>query len=54
MKTKIAERCLDIVRRVVATGNPGGLGYVEEALRQVVDVNDMRVRLIKERYKLKS
>ena len=48
MKTKVANRCLDIIRIIVATQNIGGISMVEELLRQEVEKNDMRVRLTKE------
>ncbi len=42
MRNVIIERCLDIVRKVVATQNVGGMGYIEEALRLEKEKNNFR------------
>jgi len=47
MRKKIINRCLDIIRRVVATHNIGGLSYVEEALRQELEKNEFRAFAIR-------
>lgn len=54
MKTKTAERCMSIIAVVLTSGNPGGLSYVVEALRQEIEKNEMRSRLTKETIKIKE
>ena len=47
MRSKIIEKCLEVVRGVVATNNVGGMGYVEQALRLELEKNEFRNMSIK-------
>lgn len=46
MKTKIAEKCLDIIDGILVNGNIDSIKYIVEALRQDIDKNKFRRQAI--------
>lgn len=54
MRSKLCYRCLDILAKIVVTGNIGGISYVEEAFRQEIERNDMKKKMIALSRKLKG
>ena len=54
MRSKLARRCLDIITRIVCSQNIGGISYVEEALRQEIEKNENKQKMIKLAKELKG
>lgn len=42
MRTNIARKCLEIIRKIVATQNIGGISYVEEGIEQEIKKNELQ------------